>query len=208
MKITPKFYDVQQNEEDWYDLRKGKITASMSSDLFAKPETKTYKNVITKVAFEIVTGKSQKQFVNGWMDYGHETEPEARENYCAETFSQVSNGGIWVANDWIAASPDGKIVNENGGVEFKCPAISTYRDYLESAEKNGKTVIPKNYFIQMQFQLICTGWDYIDYMPYYSRELKQLLTRVYICEETRTQIFEKLDIAILEIKELIEKIKR
>ena len=207
MKITPKFYDVQQNEDDWYDLRKGKITASMCSDLFAAEKTKTYQNVITKVAFEIVTGKTQKQFVNGWMDYGHETEPEARENYTAETFNEVENGGIWIANDWIAASPDGKIKDKNAGVEFKCPAISTYRDYLELKE-NGKNIIPKNYFLQMQFQLICTGWDYIDYMPYYSSDVKQLLTVVHVCEKTRTEIFEKLNIAINQINELIEKIKR
>jgi len=208
MKITPKFYDVQQNEDDWYDLRKGKITASMVADLFAKKETKTYQNVITKVAFEIVTGKVQKQFVNSWMDYGHETEPEASENYQAETFNEVENGGIWIANEWIAASPDRKIKGQNGGAEFKCPAISTYRDYLESSEKKGQTFIPKNYFIQIQFQMLCTGWDFIDYMPYYSADLKQLLTRVEVCEITRTEILEKVNDAIIEIKELIKKIKR
>jgi predicted phage-related endonuclease len=208
MEIKPTFYDIDQNSEDWDALRCGKLTASMFSYLFADKKTKTYQDCITKVAFEKVTGKQQKQFSSKWMDYGHETEPEAAENYCIETFSQLQNGGIWTINNYVAASPDGKIVAENGGVEFKCPSIATYRDYLESNIKKGQVEIPKSYFWQIHGQLLCTGWHFIDYMPYYSSNVKQLLTRVYRDENVLKELTNKIEEAIIDIDNLIVTIKR
>jgi len=208
MLINPTFYDIDQNSEDWDILRSGKFTASMFSDICSKPESKGYQNAITKVTFEILTGKTQKMFTNQWMDYGHETEPEADENYCIETFNQTENGGFWALNEFVGASPDRKIVGENAGTEYKCISFSTYREYLESIEKKGIITIPKDYMYQMQGQMLCTGWDYIDFMPYLSPNLKQLLTRVYRDENIIKEIVERLGIAINEVEILINKYKR
>jgi hypothetical protein len=208
MLFNPKFFDVVQNSDEWYDLRICKITASMSSDLFMDKKTKGYKDCITKIVMEKITGKTQKQFANKWMDYGHETEPEANENYEIETFSTLENGGIWIANEWVAASPDAKIFGLNAGTEFKCPSISTYRDYLDSFDIKGKVEVPKDYYIQIQHQLLCTGWDYIDYMPYYSSKLKQLLTRVEIDLKLRSELIERIEEAVNEIEILIPKYTR
>lgn len=208
MLINPTFYDVSQNSDEWYELRCGKFTASMFADLMAGKTTKTYTDVINKVAFERVTGKMQSQFNSKWMDYGHETEPEASENYELETFNSLENGGIWLINEYVGASPDAKIVGKNAGTEFKCPAVSTYFEYILGLEKKGVVELPKNYFLQVQGQLLCTGWEYIDYMPYYSSNVKQLLTRVYRCEETIQKIVTELEIAIEEVEKTIIKIKR
>lgn len=208
MLIKPTHIDISQNSEDWDILRCGKLTASMFGDLFAKKETKTYQDVITKVAFERVVNKQQINFSTKWMEYGHETEPEAAENYCIETFNEVENAGFWQINDFVGASPDRKIVAENGGCEFKCPSFSTYREYLSNVEKHKTVKLPSNYYWQVHGQLLCTGWDYIDYMPYVSPNLKQILTRVYRDESILLQLIEKIKEALEDVNILVDMIKR
>lgn len=208
MEINPTFCEIDQNSEDWDLLRCGKLTASMFGDLFAKKDSKTYQDVITKVAFERVTGKQQSNFSNKWMEYGHLTEPEAEDNYCMETFNTVANAGFWFINDYVGASPDRMIVGENGGCEFKCPSVATYREYLQSKQKKGFVSLPTSYFYQVHGQMLCTGWDFIDYMPYYSPHVKQLLTRVYRDEKIISEIKVKIEEAIIDIENLIIEIKR
>lgn len=208
MLINPTYIDLDQNSDEWDSLRCGRLTASMFSDLFMDKKTKGYQDVITKVAFERVTGKQQSNFSNKWMEYGHETEPEARENYEMETFNSIDNGGFWFINEYVGASPDGKIKGLNAGVEFKCPSVATYREYLENKEKESVVILPKSYFYQVHGQMLCTGWDFIDYMPYYSPEVKQLITRVHRDEKVISEIVLKIEDAIVDIETLMNKIMR
>lgn len=208
MEINPKFNDITQNSEDWDSIRLGKFTASMFSDVMMDKKTKGYQNTITKVAFERLIGKSQIQFSSQWMDYGHQTEPEADENYCIETFNETENGGIWTINDWVAASPDAKIVGLNAGCEYKCPSFSTYREYLEGNEKKGEVVLPASYFWQVHGQMLCTGWDFIHYMPYLSPNIKQLLTTVKRDQSILDQLTARLEEAIIDAQNLINKYKK
>ena len=197
-----KFHDIDQNSEEWDVLRRGKFTASTFADLFMDKKTATYQKAIIKVAYEIVTGESEESYSNKWMQRGHEKEPFARENYEMLTFNELENGGFWEYNEFVGASPDAKIVGKNGGCEFKCPSFQVYNEYLRTQR------IPKDYFWQIHGQLLCTGWDFIDYMPYSSPKLKQILIRVERDESVLDQLRSKLDECIEEVKQLIEIIKQ
>ena len=196
------FHNIDQNSEEWDVLRLGKFTASIHSDLFMAKTTAGYRNAIIKVAFERVTGESEERFTNKWMERGHEKEPFARENYELLTFNTLENGGFYEYNEWVGASPDAKITGQNGGCEFKCPSFQVYNEYLETGK------LPKNYFWQVHGQLLCTGWDFIDYMPYSSPKLKQILIRVVRDESVLNQLKEQLSASIEEVKILIERIKQ
>ena len=197
-----KYYDIDQNSEEWDVLRLGKFTASTFPDLFMAKTTAGYRNAIIKVAFERVTGESEEKYSNKWMDRGHEKEPFARENYELLTFNTLENGGFYEFNEWVGASPDAKITGQNGGCEFKCPSFQVYNEYLELNK------LPKSYFWQVHGQLLCTGWDFIDYMPYSSPKLKQILIRVERDEAVLNQLKEQLTMCIEEVKILIERIKQ
>ena len=197
-----KYYDIDQNSEEWDSLRLGKFTASTFSDLFMAKTTAGYRNAIIKVAFERVTGESEEKYANKWMERGHEKEPFARENYELLTFNSLENGGFYEYNEWVGASPDAKIIGQNGGCEFKCPSFQVYNEYLETSK------IPKSYFWQVHGQLLCTGWDFIDYMPYSSPKLKQILIRVERDEAILNQLKDQLTMCIEEVKTLIERIKQ
>lgn len=197
-----KFYNIDQNSEEWDSLRLGKFTASTFSDLFMDKKTAGYQKAIIKVAYERVTGESEESYNNKWMQRGHEKEPFARENYELLTFNQLENGGFYEYSDFVGASPDAKIIGQNGGCEFKCPSFQVYNEYLETKK------IPKSYYWQIHGQLLCTGWDFIDYMPYSSPKLKQILIRVERDDKVLELLKSKLNECIEEVKILVERIKQ
>lgn len=196
------FYDIDQNSEEWLTLRSGKFTASTFSDLFMDKKTAGYRNAIIKVAYEIATGESEESYSNKWMQRGHEKEPLARENYEMLTFNTLENGGFYLFNEYVGASPDAKIKGQNGGCEFKCPSFQVYHEYLESQK------IPKSYYWQIHGQLLCTGWDFIDYMPFSNPKLKQILIRVEKDQSVLDQLQDKLNECIEEVKQMVERIKQ
>jgi hypothetical protein len=194
-------YAIDQNSEEWLALRVGKFTASTFSDLFMDKKTAGYQKAIIKVAYERVTGESEESYSNKWMQRGHEKEPFARENYELQTFNSVEDAGFFEYDDYTGASPDAKIIGQNGGCEFKCPSFQVYNEYLETGK------IPKSYYWQIHGQLLCTGWDFIDYMPYSSPKLKQILIRIERDEAVLELLKTKLNECIDEVKILIERIK-
>lgn len=196
------YHDIDQNSEEWLELRRGKFTASTASDLFMDKKTAGYRNAIIKVAYEIVTGESEESYSNKWMQRGHEREPIAAENYELLTFNTTEVCGFFEYNEYIGASPDRKIVGQNGGCEFKCPSFQVYNEYLETQK------LPKSYFWQVHHQLLCTGWDFIDYMPFSSPKLKQILIRVERDESIQNMLLDKLNECIEEVKVLVERIRQ
>lgn len=204
-----RHYDIDQNSEEWDALRLGKFTASSFGDLFAKKETDTYKKAIIKVAYERITGECEESYSNKWMQRGHEKEPFAVENYEMLTFNFVEPAGFYEFNEFVGASPDRKIIGLNGGCEFKCPSFQVYNEYLELNKSPEDKYIPKKYYWQIIGQLLCTGWDFIDYMPYSSPKLKQICIRVERKDHEASikELEEKLNYCIEEVKILIERIK-
>jgi len=197
-------HDVDQNSEAWNSLRLGRFTASTFSDLFMAKTTKGYQNAIIKVAFERITGESEESFSNKWMQRGNEKEPMAVENYEMLSFNTCEPAGFYEYDDFTGASPDRKIAGQNGGCEFKCPSFQIYNEYLETQK------LPKAYFWQIMGQLLCTNWDFIDYMPFSSPYLKQILIRIERnkYEIEIEQLKAQLLISIEEVKVLIERIKQ
>lgn len=195
---------IDQNSEEWDALRLGKFTASTFSDLFMAKTTAGYKKAIIKVAYERVTGESEDSYSNKWMQRGHEKEPFAVENYEMLTFNTCEPAGFFEYDEFTGASPDRKIIGFNGGCEFKCPSFQIYNEYLETGK------LPKDYYWQIIGQLLCTGWDFIDYMPYSNPKLKQILIRIERSQhESDIAVLKaKLAECIEEVKQLIERIKQ
>lgn len=204
-----KHYDIEQNSEEWDALRLGKFTASTFADLFMAKTTVGYQKAIIKVAFERVTGESEEQYNNKWMQRGHEKEPFAVENYELFSFNSCEPAGFYEYDEFTGASPDRKIVGQNGGCEFKCPSFQVYNEYLEINKDPLFPKLPKAYYWQIIGQLLCTGWDFIDYMPYSSPKLKQILIRIERnqYEAAIEQLKTQLSVCIEEVKVLIERIK-
>lgn len=113
--------DVNQNTEDWFNLRLGKVTSSNFDKIMAN-EGKSFGNpaieYAQKIALEIVTEQRDEtgSYKNAFMDRGHELEPLAIEAYEIETLQIVTNGGF-NDNGLTGDSPDGNI--GDGCIEVK-----------------------------------------------------------------------------------------
>ena len=195
-----KWHDVEQNSEEWQELRKNKFTASMFADLFMKKETAGYKKAIRKVVFERLTGESPESFKSEYMDRGHELESAAKEAYEMYSFETVKPGGFFELNEWVGASPDG-LVGEDGQIEIKSPAYNTFIDYLLSGR------VPTEYTYQIQGQLYVTGRKWSDFVAYHPN-LPLIVKRVYPDPIMIKEIKIALNIAIEEAKEMIDKINK
>jgi len=200
-----KFYDIEQGSEEWFELRKGKFTASIFSDLFMGKTTKGYEKAIYQVVFERLTGESPENFTNEWMERGKELESEAIEKYEMMTFTKVSNGGFVELNEWIGCSPDG-FINDGLGdpkqllIEVKCPAFNTMINYLLDKK------LPKIYEKQVQGQMYVTGAKWCDFMCYHPK-LKPLIIRVERDETIIKEIEDKLNESIEKVKSIIKLLK-
>lgn len=202
MEIKREFFDVEQNTEEWLNLRLGKFTASTFSDLFAKPDTISYKKAIDKIVYERITGEAYAgySYSNSRMEAGHELELLAKEHYEMQTFDTILDGGFYQLNNWVACSPDGRISN-NGIVEFKSRDPHIYFEFIE------KGALPSINKWQVYGQLYVTGADFVDYMPYCNPNLKTLILRIYPDNEIFKQLELKLEECIEIVKSRINKFK-
>lgn len=180
------FHDVQQNEEEWLQLRLGKITASKYGVIMANEEKsfgEPAKRYALQLALERITGnRAEFSFSNEHMERGHEQEPIARMLYEEERFVEVTNGGFFDHGEY-GDSPDG-LVNDSGVVEIKSVIAPTHYD----------TLLRGSYDPAYRWQLIGhldgTERDWVDFVSYCAEfpSEKQLIVHRLYKEEHESEL--------------------
>lgn len=156
--------NIVQGTADWHQARMGKVTASRIVDVCARTKTgwgASRKNYMADLIAERLTGARTEGFTNAAMQWGTETEPEARSAYQFYVNTRVAQVGF-IPHPSIAetgASPDG-LVGDEGLVEIKCPNTATHIETLRGG------ALPEKYFLQMQWQMACTGRKWCDFASY------------------------------------------
>jgi len=157
--------DMEQGTPEWLQARCGLVTASKISDVMSKGRgsspSATRATYMGQLIAERLTGNPTAGFTNSSMDWGSETEPQARAEYTMRTGNMVDEVGF-VPHPTLAkagASPDG-LVALDGLVEIKCPNTATHiTSLLGGSIKNG-------YRLQMQWQMACTGRKWCDFVSF------------------------------------------
>lgn len=171
--------DVEQNTDEWLDLRVGRIGGSAVTGImanygkaFGKPAHKR----AVQIALEQIRGKSfEDSYTNAHMERGHEQEPIARTLYEDTYFCDVTNGGYFAVDEKTGVSPDG-FVGQDGMIEIKCVIDTVHFDTIK------RKAYDPAYKWQMFFELKCTGREWVDYVEYCSEfpEGKKLFVdRIY-----------------------------
>ena len=205
--------EIVQGTDEWFAARLGKVTASRVADVIAKTKTgysASRDNYMAQLVCERLTGQKGESFTNSAMQWGTETEPQARGAYSAARFEIVELVGF-VNHPTIksaGASPDG-LVGDLGLIEIKCPNTATHIDTLLSQ------TIPSKYITQMQWQMICTGrhWcDFVSYDPRLPAKLQLFIERVEydpvygaMLEKEVIGFLKELDTKIEQLNQLKEK---
>lgn len=167
---------MDQRSEEWYSARLGKVTASRLSDVLATIKTgeaAARANYRIELVAERLTGKSTPGFTSAAMQWGVDCEPMARSAYETETGLIVTEVGF-VDHPTIAmagASPDG-LVGDDGLIEIKCPDTKTHIETLTSKKA------PSEYIPQMQWQMACTGRQWVDFVSFDPRLPEHLMLEI------------------------------
>lgn len=167
MRNPPVFHDVEQNTDEWMNLRLGKATASQFGTFMAnygKAFGEPAQRYALQIALERLTGKkAEHSFTNEHMERGHEQEPVAKMLYEEERFCTVLNGGFYDCGQY-GDSPDGRIVTGNslGLLEVKSVIASTHYANIQRG-----TYDPA-YKWQLVGHLDCTPAHWVDFASYCS----------------------------------------
>ena len=161
--------------------------------------TAGYRNSISQVVIERLTGETSESYQSAAMRRGHELESEAIEAYEMRTFNKVRRVGFIERDDYCGCSPDG-LVGTDGGVEIKCPEPSALLDYLETGK------VKDDYVYQVMGCLWISERKWWDYSPYYPKFSVPIL-RIYRDEAMIAQIATAVSVATEEAKKRITKIQ-
>ena len=199
------FHDIEQNTDEWLDLRMGKVTGSGVKTIMAnygKAFGEPAKKLAITMAREQVTQKRSvnESYTSSHMERGHEQEPIARALYESENFIDVSNGGFFELGA-LGCSPDG-LVGDDGVIEVKSVV-----DHVHYANIKRGGFDPA-YKWQIYFNLMVTGREWIDFVSYCADfpEQTQLYThRVHVSE--CTEPFEQINLRLFEFFTLVAEAK-
>jgi putative phage-type endonuclease len=199
---------MEQRTEEWFEARMGCVTASRTADVMAKTKSgyaASRANYMAELICERLTGERQGGFSSAAMQWGTETEPQARMAYEIITGATVVETGF-VLHPEIAgfgASPDG-LIGDDGLIEIKCPNTATHIDTL-LADK-----VPTKYIIQMHVQMLCTGraWcDFVSFDPRLPIDLHMFIKRVERDNKLAEEIVTEVQLFLADMEFKIAKLK-
>ena len=160
---------VIQGSQRWLELKAGRFSGSEIWKLTVEPKTKkdkeagelseTAKGHILDKLQERMSGQPKPGFSSISTDWGTENEPLAIARYEEIIGNKVDKVGFIPYGDNAGCSPDG-LVSFDGLIEVKCPHV----DYLVRVAEDPAS--KREYYCQIQFELLVTGRQWCDYIVY------------------------------------------
>jgi len=197
-----QIFKMQQGDDDWFAERIGSIGGSSIASVVAKGEGKTRKNLMYRLAGEILSDVKYEGYKNEHMDRGIEQESDARKRYELVTGNEVVQVGLIKLTDHKHESPDG-LVGNDGKIEIKCVIPSVQVETIISDR------VPAAYRKQIQWGLfICERqWcDFVSYSPLVTPR-PMWIRRVHRDEKLIKELDEGADKFIKEMLEILAIIK-
>lgn len=198
---------VEQGSPDWHAHRCGKVTASRVSDVISRTKNgwgASRANYAAELVAERLTGRPAESYTNAAMQWGIDTEPQARAVYEMMQGVSVERVGL-VQHPTIVmscASPDG-LVGDDGLVEIKCPNTATHIETLLNE------VISAKYVTQMQWQMACSGraWcDFVSFDPRMPGEMQLFVKRVYADPAMQYELTEAISAFDGEVSKTVQEL--
>lgn len=201
-------HKMEQGTPEWFAARLGKVTASRVADVIGKTKSgygAGRKNYEAELIAQLLTGISPPSFSSSAMQWGTDTEPQARAAYEFITGNDVIEIGFsdHLEIDMSGASPDG-LVGPDGMLEIKCPNTATHINTLLTKK------VPKKYNTQMQWQMACCAreWcDFVSFDPRLPADLQLFMVRVPRDKDLITELETEVKGFIEEMNNKIGKLR-
>jgi putative phage-type endonuclease len=183
MRILP----VDQNSDEWLQLRKGKVTGSKLKDIVVLRGNTRKMGFYELIAEQLASDEEPEDA----LERGHRLEGEAVEKFMEVTGKKVETDiGLCVAdfNEAVALSPDGLIKNKGKyteAVEAKCLSASRH---IQAVIENE---IPKDYHFQvLQYFIVNDDLQKLYFVFYDPRITAKPL---HIIEVEREEVAEEVE---------------
>ena len=146
-----KTIKVQQNSDEWLQLRKGKITGSKLKDIVVKRGTGKKLGFYELIADRLSIGADEEDV----MERGHRLEEECVQAFIQSTGIKLETDiGMWISdeNENIAISPDAAVVSgDKYPIAFEAKCLSASRHIQALVEQK----IPDEYeFQKLQYFIV------------------------------------------------------
>lgn len=201
--MAVEIIDCGQNSPEWFDCRKGIVTASQFKTILAKGkgggESITRRKYLYTLAGEIITGVPSESFSNRNMERGHAMEDEARSFYSFLNDIEPERVGF-IRNGRKGASPDG-LLGTAGLLEIKTAIPSVLIELLV------KDQFPPEHKAQTQGQLMVAEREWVDICCYWPA-MPSLIKRASRDEMYISELSHAISIFNEELDELVERIKK
>ena len=191
-----KIYNFEQRTDEWYAIRRGKMSASNAETIIANG--KGLETYIYNLMAEYYSSAEKENYINADMQRGIDLEPEAKIEFQFYTGLDIKEVGCVELNEYILASPDG-LIGDDGLIEIKCPNDSIYFKLLLSNN------IKPEYIAQMQMQMYVTDRQYCYFVSYNPNFEKSLYIKKINRDE---EMIDKLKKGLERGTQLIKEIKK
>ena len=190
---------MEQNSEEWFEWRKGKITGSKAKGIIVKRGNQEkvgfYDAIAERLMVEVPTDDPDELP----LARGHRLEVEALEQFEEHTGEKVkSDCGVWVSDDsdYLTLSPDGEI-SATKAVEVKCLKPGLHIQALEEQK------IPTEYVDQALMYFIVNEKLKTLYFVFYDPRIPS--KPLHWIEKNRSELKDDID---LYKAQLLDKIDR
>lgn len=164
---TLEVFNVDQGTDEWHEVRRGIVTASVmhalvSSSTLHVSKGETAKSIHRLLAAERITNFTEPTATSRDMERGNLDEPYARDLY-SETHASARTAGFMVRTFdgfKIGYSPDG-LVGDDGLIEIKSRAQKKHLEVVLHEDD-----VPAENMAQMQTGIMVMGRAWCDYVDY------------------------------------------
>lgn len=197
-RITVSFPErlLEQGSDEWRVAKLGHVSGSNIATVMQKGRgdapSKSRQSFVEKIVAERYAQKIEEGgYTNEYMEWGTQTEPQARQAYEVAYNIFVDKTGFWrhPTIKWLGCSPDG-LVGNDGLIEIKCPKTSTHLNYVLNDE------IPSAYYLQMQCQMWVTNREWCDFVSFDPRIPEKNRLFVKRCHRSNDTIVD-MELAVL-----------
>ena len=204
------FPDVEQNTDEWRELRLGLPTASNFATIMAEGKdddaSKTRRKLLYRLAGEKLTGEPAEEYTNRSMQRGHVMEDMARDFYAFTRGVKVKRMGF-IKNVLpgtqvvVGCSPDG-MIGKKKALEIKSMAP----DLLIAQLLKGD-IMPQEHRAQVHGVMLVGELDKCDLMLFYRGMPKAPIFEVGRDEKYIKELSNGIEIFDHELRRLVEKIR-
>ena len=155
---------MEQRSEEWFEARKGRVTASMVGAILGVSPNLSRAGAMRRMVRD-AHGAEPEFTGNIATQYGEANEEGAVAEYRMETGNTVELVGFIAKEDWAGCSPDA-LIGADGGLEAKCPFGKRKEgELLPLAEQ-------PHYYAQVQFSLWVTGRKFWHFYQWTAHQTK------------------------------------